>query len=129
MTSLEILGLIAIILISVFSLIGIIVSVPLMKLLSRIRVLAENLNESIIPIIGNLKNTVEKLNNEIGEINEATKSATSIISELEKIVKLARVVVTSPAIKVISTLAGIVGTFSKEIDKNKSKIKERKNEW
>jgi molecular chaperone GrpE (heat shock protein) len=128
MTSLEILGLITIILVSIFSLIGIIVSVPLIKLLSRIRVLAENLTESILPVIENLKNTVEKLNSEISEINEITKSASSIVSELEKIVKLARVVVTSPVIKIISAFAGIISTFSKESDKTKSRIKEGKNE-
>ncbi|MDD3520477.1 MAG: hypothetical protein PHU65_04480 [Actinomycetota bacterium] len=124
MTSLEIVGIISIILISVFSLIGIIVSVPLVKLLIRVKKLAEKLETSLFPVVDNLNQTVSKLNSEIGSINEITQSVSSIVLQLQKVVKLARILVTSPVIKVISTFAGMMQAVSNESKNNKEKSKE-----
>jgi uncharacterized protein YoxC len=119
MTSIEIVGIISIILISVFSVIGIIISVPLFKMLVRLKNTAEKINENIMPIAEDLNITVKKLNDEIGTIGNLTQSVGSIVEQLEKIIKLARVLVTSPIIKIVSTAAGFMSGMSKDSNKNK----------
>jgi len=117
MTSIEIVGIISIILISVFSVIGIIISVPLFKMLVRLKNTAEKINENIMPIAEDLNITVKKLNDEIGTIGNLTQSVSSIVEQLEKIIKLARILVTSPIIKIVSTAAGFMSGMSKDSNK------------
>lgn len=50
MTLLEAAGLVAIIFIFGFAVAGIIVAIPLFRLLNRVKILAEILNDSLIPI-------------------------------------------------------------------------------
>jgi predicted PurR-regulated permease PerM len=114
MNSLEIVGLVAIILISCFAIIGIIVSIPLFKLLNKIKHIADNLNESLTPIIGNLNKSVEGLNSELEEISSVTSSLNSIVVQMEKVIRLARLLVTNPVIKVVSTSAGLLKAFTKK---------------
>ncbi len=120
MSLLEITGLVAIILISAFAVVGIIVAVPIFRLVNRIRFLTEKLNESLIPVIEKLDNTVTHLNSEISSINEITQSAGSIVEQLEKIVRLARIIITSPIIKLISTGIGFASTIKKIAGKSKN---------
>ena len=119
MTSIEIVGIIAIILISVFSVIGIIISVPLFKMIVRVKNTAEKINDSIMPIANDLNITVKKLNDEIGTIGNLTGSISSIVEQLEKIIKLARILITSPVVKIVSTAAGFMSAISKDPNKNK----------
>ena len=133
MSPLEITGLVAIILMSAFAVVGIIVAIPIFKLVNRIRSLTEKLSESLIPMAENLNNTVSHLNSEISSINELTQSAGSIVAQLEKIVRLARIIITSPIIKVISIGIGLAGGIKKiagnnKTDFNKSEYEEVKNE-
>jgi hypothetical protein len=121
MSSLEIVGIISIILISVFSLIGIIISVPLFKMLVRLRQTAEKINNNLMPIVEELNLTVKKLNDEIGAIEQLTQGVASIVMQLEKIVKLARILITNPLIKIISATAGFMSTMSKDSNANKNK--------
>jgi len=121
MTSLEVVGLVAIILISVFSLVGIIIAVPLFKLVNKIRFMADKLNENLIPVIEKLNDTVTNLNTEVSSITDLTQSISSIVEQLEKIVRLARVIVTSPIIKIISTSAGLINSLLKTDGENESK--------
>lgn len=121
MSSLEIVGIISIILISVFSLIGIIISVPLFKMLVRLRQTAEKINNNLMPIVEELNLTVKKLNDEIGAIEQLTQSVASIVMQLEKIVKLVRILITNPLIKIISATAGFMSTMSKDSNANKNK--------
>ena len=58
MSSLEITGLVAIILISAFAVVGIIVAIPIVRLVNRIRFLVQKLNESLVPVVEKLNNTV-----------------------------------------------------------------------
>jgi len=119
MTAIEIVGIISIILISVFSLIGIIISVPLFKMLVRLKNTAEKINDSIMPIAEDLNITVKKLNDEIGSIGGLTESVSSIVQQLEKVTKLARLLITSPVVKIVSTAAGFMSAMSKNSNKNK----------
>ena len=119
MSSLEITGLVAIILISAFAVVGIIVAIPIVSLVNRIRLLVEKLNESLIPLVENLNNTVAGLNSEISSISELTQSAGSIVDQLEKIIRLARIIITGPIIKLISTGIGLAGGIKKITGKNK----------
>ena len=121
MTSLEVVGLVAIILISVFSLIGIIIAVPLFKLVNKIRFMADKLNENLIPVIEKLNDTVTNLNTEVSSITDLTQSISSIVEQLEKIVRLARVIITSPIIKIISTSAGLINSLLKNGGENENK--------
>jgi hypothetical protein len=124
MTSIEIVGIISIILISVFSVIGIIISVPLFKMLVRLKQTAEKINDSIMPIAEDLNITVKKLNDEIGTIGNFTHSVGSIVEQLEKIIKLARILITSPVVKIVSTAAGFMRAMSKDSNKNKENKEE-----
>ena len=126
MTSIEIVGIVSIILISVFSIIGIIISVPLFKMLVRLKNTAEKINESIMPIAEDLNITVKKLNDEIGTIGNLTEGVRSIIEQLEKIIKLARILITSPVIKIVSTAAGFMSAMSKNSNKNKENKEDNK---
>jgi predicted PurR-regulated permease PerM len=117
---LEITGLVAIILISAFAVVGIIVSIPIVKLLNRARSLVGRLNESLVPVIEKLNNTVTHLNSEISSISNLTQSVASIVEQLEKIIRLARIVVTSPIIKLISTGIGFASSIKKIAGKNKN---------
>ena len=116
-SSLEIVGLVAIILISAFAIIGIIVSIPLLRLINRFKFLAEKLNESLVPMVEKLNTTVSHLNTEIGSISELTQSIASIVEQLEKIVRLARIIITSPIIKLISATVGLGEGIKKTKDK------------
>ena len=113
MTSLEIVGLVAIILISAFATTAIIVAVPLVRLLNRVRFMADRLSESLIPMVEKLNDTVSHLNTEVGSLADLTQSITSIVDQLEKIIRLARIVVTSPIVKIISASAGIISGLGK----------------
>ncbi|MDD3776453.1 MAG: hypothetical protein PHN32_02435 [Actinomycetota bacterium] len=113
MTSLEIIGLVAIILMSAFSIIAIILAVPIFKLLSKANRIIGSVSDRIDPMVGDLNLMVGKLNVEISSINDITRSAGSIVEQLEKIIRLARIVVTSPIIKVISTGAGLISGIKK----------------
>ena len=118
MSLLEITGLVAIILISAFAVVGIIVAVPMFRLVNRTRLLVENLNGSLIPIVENLNNTVSHLNSEIGSINGITQSAGSIAGNIEKIIGLATIIITSPIIRLIKTGIGFADGIKKAIGKN-----------
>ena len=118
MSTLEITGLIAIILISAFAVVGIIVAIPIFRLLNRTRLLVEKLDGSLIPVVDKLNDTVIHLNSEIGSINEITQSAGSIVGNIEKIIGLATVIITSPIIKLIKTGIGFTNGIKKAIGKN-----------
>jgi len=118
-SSLEITGLIAIILMSAFAVVGIIVAIPVFRLVNRIRFLAEGLNESLIPIIEKLDNTVTHLNNEISSVSEITQNVGSIVGQAAMIVRLTRIIITSPIIKLISTGIGLAGSIKKAALNNK----------
>jgi hypothetical protein len=126
MTAIEIVGIVSIILISVFSIIGIIISVPLFKMLVRLKNTAEKINELIMPIAEDLNITVKKLNDEIGTIGNLTEGVRSIVEQLEKIIKLARILITSPVIKIVSTAAGFMSAMSKNSNKNKENKEDNK---
>ncbi len=124
MTSIEIVGLVAIILISAFAIVAIIVSVPLFRLVNRARNLLEKLNESLVPMVEKLNSTVSHLNSEIGSISDLTQSVSSIVEQLEKIVRLARIIITNPIIKLISAGVGIADGVKKSANKEKNRDKE-----
>ncbi len=126
MTSLEIVGLVAIILISAFAIAGIIVAIPLFRLINRIKSMAGKLNESLIPLVEKLNDTVESLNVEVGSIADLTQSISSIVEQLEKIIRLARILVTSPLIKIISASAGLLSGLSKTAAKEEDKKEDKK---
>ncbi len=127
MTSLEIVGLVAIILISVFALIGIIIAIPLFKLINKIKFMAGKLNDNIIPVAEKLNDTVTNLNTEVSSITDLTQSIGSIVEQLEKIIRLGRFLITSPVIKIISTSAGIISSLIEKND-DESKNKEENDE-
>ena len=124
MTSLEIVGIVAIILISAFAIVGIIVAIPLFRLLNRIKSMAGKLNESLIPLVEKLNDTVDSLNVEVSSIADLTQSISSIVEQLEKIIRLARILVTSPLIKIISASAGLFSSLSKTAAEEEEKKEE-----
>ena len=85
----------------------------------RLKNTAEKINDSIMPIAEDLNRTVKKLNDEIGTVGNLTESVSSIVEQLEKIIKLARILITSPVVKIVSTAAGFMSAMSKNPNKNK----------
>jgi len=126
MTSIEIVGLVAIILISCFAIVSIIVAVPLFRLLNRARSMADNLEKSLNPVVEKLDYTITNVNSEIGSINDLTQNISLIVEQLQKVIKLARILVTSPLIKVISTAAGLIGSMNKNKNEEKPEGKDGK---
>lgn len=127
MTSLEIVGLVAIILISAFAVVAIIVAIPLFKLINKIKFLVGKLNESLIPTVEKLKETITSLNTEVSSVTDLTQSLSSIVEQLEKIIRLARVIVTSPVIKIISTSAALIsGLKNTNAEKNSQTFYKKK---
>ena len=120
MSSLEITGLVAIILISAFAVVSIIVAIPIARLVNRMRFLVQKLNESLVPVVEKLNNTVFHLNSEISSISQLTQSAGSIVAQLENIIRLARIIIIGPIIKLISTGIGLAGGIKKIAGKNKN---------
>ena len=118
MSTLEIIGLVAIILVSAFAVVGIIIAIPIFRLLNRTRLLVEKIDGSLVPVIDKLNDTVTNLNSEIGSINEITQSAGSIVGNIEKIIGLATIIITSPIIRLIKTGIGFAGGIKKAIGKN-----------
>jgi hypothetical protein len=129
-SSLEIVGLVAIILISAFAIIGIIVSIPLLRLINRFKFLAEKLNESLVPMVEKLNTTVTHLNTEISSISELTQSVGSIVEQLEKVIRLARILLTNPLVKLISAGVGLASGIKKAAgeEKNNEKNQGKKQE-
>ena len=119
MSAIEIIGIIAIVLMSAFAIVAVIVAVPLFRLINRVKLLAEKLNISLIPVVENLNTTVNHLNGEISSISELTQSVGSIVEQLEKIIRLARIILTSPIIKLISVGAGVTNSVRKAANQNK----------
>jgi len=113
MTSLEIVGLVAIILISAFAVVAVIVAVPLFRLLNKVRFMADKLSESLVPLVEKLNDTITHVNTEVGSLSDLTQSVASIVQQLEKIIRLARILVTSPIVKLISASAGIIAGMQK----------------
>ena len=118
MSTLEIIGLVAIILVSAFAVVGIIIAIPIFRLLNRTRLLVEKIDGSLVPVIDKLNDTVTNLNSEIGSINGITQSAGSIVGNIEKIMGLATIIITSPIIKLISTGIGFAYGIKKAVGKN-----------
>ena len=113
MTLLEVAGLVAIIFVFGFAVAGIIVVIPLFRLLTRMNFLAKILNNSLIPLIEKLNTTVNNLDTEISSIGDLTQSISSIVKQLKKIVSLTEVLLTSPIVKLISTSAGLFNNLKK----------------
>jgi len=113
MTPLEIVGLVAIILISAFAVVAIIIAVPLLKLINKIKCIAGKISEGLDPIIEKLNSTITNLDTEVSSIADLTQSIGSIVEQLEKVVRLARILLTSPIIKIISASAGLFSGLSK----------------
>ena len=119
MSAIEITGIVAIILMSAFAIVGIIIAVPLFRLINRVRFLADKLSISLIPMVEKLNNTVSHLNSEISSISELTQSVSSIVEQLEKIIRLARIIITNPIIKLISAGVGVADSVKKAANQNK----------
>jgi hypothetical protein len=113
MTALEIVGLVAIILISAFAIVAVIVAIPLFRLLNKVRYMADKLSESLVPLVEKLNETITHLNTEVGSLTDLTQSISSIVEQLEKIIRLARIIITSPIVKLISASAGIISGMKK----------------
>ena len=113
MTALEIVGLVAIILISAFAIVAVIVAIPLFRLLNKVRYMADKLSESLVPLVEKLNETITHLNTEVGSLTDLTQSISSIVEQLEKIIRLARIIITSPIVKLISASAGIINGMKK----------------
>ena len=77
----------------------------------------------MVPIVEKLDNTVSNLNTEISSISDLTQSVSSIVEQLEKLIRLARILITNPIVKIISTTAGIMSGL-----KNASKDNENKED-
>ena len=119
---------IAIIAVGAFAIVGIIVMIPLFRLIVRGRQLMEKLSESIIPTVAKLNSTVSNLNSEISSISDLTQSISSIVEQLEKLIRLARILITNPLIKLISAGVGLADGIKNQRRKKENPGKTRKRQ-
>lgn len=123
----DVINTIAVIAIGVFAIMGIIVMIPLFRLITRARHLLEKLSESIIPTVSKLNSTVSHLNSEINSISDLTQSVSSIVEQLEKLIRLARILITNPLIKLISTGVGLADSIKRSAGGEKKSKKSNNN--
>jgi len=65
---------------------------------------------------------------EVSSIADLTQSISSIVEQLEKIIRLARILITSPLVKIISASAGLISGLSKTDAEGKEEEKEEEEE-
>ena len=58
--------------------------------------MADRLSESLVPMVEKLNETVTHLNTEVGSIADLTQSISSIVEQLEKVIRLARITCDQP---------------------------------
>jgi uncharacterized protein YoxC len=91
------------------------------RVLESTKLTIDAMREETIPLLREVKTSVEKANREIDRVDTMLVSATEIVGRVEKLSGLVEQAAASPIIKVISLGAGLRKGFSKAKAKTKRK--------
>jgi uncharacterized protein YoxC len=83
------------------------------RVLESTRMLIDAMREETIPLLREVKTSVEKTNREIDRVDTMLDSANSIVGRVEKLSGLVEEAVSSPLVKVIGLGAGLRKGFAK----------------
>jgi uncharacterized protein YoxC len=83
------------------------------RLLESTKMIIDSIREETIPLLREVKTTIEKTNREIDRVDTMLESATSIVGRIEKLTGLVEEAASSPLVKVISMASGVRRGFSK----------------
>jgi uncharacterized protein YoxC len=83
------------------------------RLLESTKMIIDAFREETIPLLREVKTTIEKTNREIDRVDTMLESATSIVGRVEKVTGLVEEAATSPLVKVISMASGLRKGFSR----------------
>jgi hypothetical protein len=73
----------------------------------------DSIREETIPLLREVKITLEKTNREIDRVDTMLESATSIVGRVEKLTGLVEEAAASPLVRVISMASGLRKGFSR----------------
>ena len=90
------------------------------RVLESTKLTIDAMREETVPLLREVKTSVEKTNREIDRVDTMLVSATQIVGRVEKLSGLVEQAAASPIIKVISLGAGLRKGFSKAKSKRKS---------
>ena len=83
------------------------------RVLESTKMTIDAMREETIPLLREVKTSVEKTNREIDRVDVLLDNANSIVGRVERLSGLVEEAASNPLVKVISTLAGIRKGFSK----------------
>ena len=83
------------------------------RLLESTKMIIDAFREETIPLLREVKVTVEKTNREIDRVDTLLEHANGIVARVEKLTGLVEEAATSPLVKVIGLTAGIRKGFSR----------------
>jgi uncharacterized protein YoxC len=83
------------------------------RLLESTKMIIDSIREETIPLLREVKITLEKTNREIDRVDTMLESATSIVGRVEKLTGLLEEAAANPLVKVISMASGLRKGFSK----------------
>jgi uncharacterized protein YoxC len=83
------------------------------RLLESTKMIIDAFREETIPLLREVKTTVEKTNREIDRVDTLLEHANGIVARVEKLTGLVEEAASSPLVKVISMASGIRKGFSR----------------
>ena len=89
------------------------------RVLESTKMTIDAMREETIPLLREVKTSVEKTNREIDRVDVMLDNANSIVARVEKLSGLVEEAASSPLVKIISVAAGLRKGFSKASGKNK----------
>ena len=89
------------------------------RVLESTKMTIDAMREETIPLLREVKTSVEKTNREIDRVDVMLDNANSIVARVEKLSGLVEEAASSPLVKIISVAAGLRKGFSKASGKSK----------
>jgi uncharacterized protein YoxC len=83
------------------------------RVLESTKMTIDAMREETIPLLREVKTSVEKTNREIDRVDVLLDNANSIVGRVERLSGLVEEAASSPIVKIMSTLAGVRKGFSK----------------
>jgi uncharacterized protein YoxC len=91
------------------------------RVLESTKITIDEMRRETVPLLREVKTSVEKANRELDRVDGMLKSAGSVVERVEKLSGLVEQAASSPLVKVISFGAGLKGAMAKATGKGKGK--------
>jgi uncharacterized protein YoxC len=89
------------------------------RVLESTKITIDEMRKETVPLLREVRTSVEKTNRELDRVDGMLKSASSVVERVEKISGLVEQAAASPLVKVISLGAGLKGAMSRATGKGK----------